>query len=352
MKRLTPYLLVLFISIAGCKKSSTNNGGSPPFPPVVDTTTFTNPILASGPDPWVIQKDGMYYYTQTFGNRVAILKTPKLSSLNTAQATTIWSPPANGPYSKNIWAPELLYLQGKWYAYFAADDGNNANHRIYVVENPAADPTTGNWEFKGKVSDVSDKWAIDANVFEHNGQLYMLWSGWQGDIDVEQDIYIAKLKNPWTVDGNRVMISSPTMSWERFGAPPTVNEGPEGIVRNGKVFITYSASGCWTDDYALGLLTLKDGTDPMVATNWTKSTSPVFAKNADNGAYGPGHNGFFKSKDGTEDWIIYHANSTAGKGCNDARSPRIQKFTWNADGSPSFGEPVKINTKIKKPAGE
>ena len=179
MKRLTPCLLILFISIAGCKKSATNNGGTPPLPPVVDTTTFTNPILASGPDPWVIQKDGRYYYTQTFGNRVAILKTPKLSSLNTAQATTIWSPPANGPYSKNIWAPELLFLQGKWYAYFAADDGNNANHRIYVVENPAADPTTGSWEFKGKVSDVSDKWAIDANVFEYNGQLYMLWSGWQ-----------------------------------------------------------------------------------------------------------------------------------------------------------------------------
>jgi hypothetical protein len=30
-----------------------------------------------------------------------------------------------------------------------------------------------------------------------------------------------------------------------------------------------------------------------------------------NGAYGPGHNGFFLSKDGTQNWLVYHANSSA-----------------------------------------
>jgi len=116
--------------------------------------------------------------------------------------------------------------------------------------------------------------------------------------------------------------------------------------------MTYSASGCWTDDYALGLLTLKTGGDPLNKTDWIKTPTPVFTKKPENGAYAPGHNGFFKSKDGKEDWIIYHANTMAGQGCSDMRNPRIQPFGWNADGTPNFGEPVKINTKIKKPSGE
>ncbi len=342
---------LFFLPIA-CSKSGNNTSTTSTTPPPATHTTFTNPLLSSGPDPWVIQKDSFYYYTQTFGNRISIFKTAKMSDLSKAPVTTIWSPPANGLYSKNIWAPEIQYLQGKWYAYFAADDGDNKNHRIYVLENASPDPLSGTWNFIGKIADPADKWAIDADVFSYNSQLYLLWSGWPGDMNTEQDIYIAKMKNPWTIDGDRVLLSAPAYSWEKMGAPPAVNEGPEGMVHNGKAFITYSASGCWTDDYSLGLLSLKEGGDPMNAADWTKTAVPVFTKKPENGAYAPGHNGFFKSKDGTEDWIIYHANSTAGQGCGDTRNPRMQKFTWNADGMPNFGEPVQINTALTRPSGE
>jgi GH43 family beta-xylosidase len=123
-------------------------------------------------------------------------------------------------------------------------------------------------------------------------------------------------------------------------------------MNNGKLFLTFSASGCWTDSYSLGLLSLKDGGDPMAPADWSKSPAPVFSTVAQNGAYAPGHNGFFKSRDGRENWIIYHANSQSGQGCGDARNPRMQQFTWNTDGSPDFGSPVKINTPIHKPGGE
>ncbi|HVK96591.1 MAG TPA: glycoside hydrolase family 43 protein [Flavisolibacter sp.] len=339
------FSFVLFLAVS-CNKPGGNT------PPVVEDKTFSNPLLVSGPDPWVVQKDGTYYYTHTFGNRVAVFKTQKITDLGSAPVTTIWTPPTTGAYSKNIWAPELHFINGKWYTYFAADDGQNKNHRLYVLENAAADPTTGNWEFKGKISDPTDKWAIDGSVFEHNGQMYFLWSGWEGDVDVRQDIYIAKMSNPWTITGNRVMISTPTFEWEKIGNPD-VNEGPQ-VFKNpsGKVFMTYSASGCWTDDYSLGLLSLKAGGDPMNPADWTKSPTPVFAKKPENNAYAPGHNGFFKSKDGSEDWIIYHANSLPNQGCTNSRNPRIQKFTWNADGTPNFGEPVKTGVKIQKPSGE
>jgi GH43 family beta-xylosidase len=222
---------------------------------------------------------------------------------------------------------------------------------MYVLENSAADPLTGDWVFKGKIADTSDKWAIDGSVFEYNAQLYFIWSGWRGNNDPGiQQIYIARMTNPWTLEGERVMLSEPTFNWERNGL---VNEGPQILKNNnGRVFLIYSASGCWTDDYALGMLSLKEGGNPLVAADWTKSPSPVFSKKPENSAFGPGHNSFFKSPDGTEDWIIYHANSVAGQGCGDARSPRIQKFTWNADGTPNFGEPVSTNSKITKPSGE
>jgi GH43 family beta-xylosidase len=74
--------------------------------------------------------------------------------------------------------------------------------------------------------------------------------------------------------------------------------------------------------------------------------------NANDGAYGPGHNGFFILPDGTENWIIYHANDSSGQGCGDSRNPRMQKFAWNADGTPNFGNPVATNTSIKKPSRE
>lgn len=342
------FAFMLLAAGISCSKKTTAITPEPPF----TDTSFMNPLLASGPDPWVVQKDTMYYYMHTLGDRLGIYSTGKMSALNKEKMTTIWLPPSGGLYSKDIWAPEIHYLQGKWYVYFAADDGNNSNHRMYVLENASADPLTGTWEFKGKIADPADKWAIDGSMFEYNGQLYFIWSGWQGDSDGRQDIYLAKMKNPWTIEGNRVMISTPTYPWENIGSP-SVNEGPEAIKNsNGKLFITYSASGCWTDDYSLGLLTLKNAGDPMNAADWSKAASPVFSKNPDNGAYAPGHNAFFKSRDGREDWLIYHANSISGQGCGNARSPRIQRFTWNADGSPDFGTPVQINAKIKKPSGE
>ncbi len=342
--------LILYLFAFSCKRES-NAQVTPPV--IAADTGFTNPLLSSGPDPWVIQKDTNYYFTHTTGVSLVIYQTSKMSDLKNAVIKTIWSPPVTGAYSKDIWAPELHYLQNKWYMYFAADSGSNNSHRIFVLENDSQDPMSDNWTFKGKVTDVSDKWAIDATVFEYKNQLYMLWSGWQGNTNGEQDIYIAKMSDPVTISSNRVLISSPTYDWEKMGAPPTVNEGPEFLMNSkGNVFITYSASGCWTDNYCLGLLSLKENGDPMNITDWNKTATPVFTSFASGGAFAPGHNGFFKSRDGTEDWIIYHANSTAGQGCGNSRSPRMQKFTWNVDGTPNFGAPVSINVVLKKPSGE
>ncbi len=322
--------------------------------------TFTNPLLPSGPDPWVTFRNGFYYYMNTTGRNLTIWKTHSIADLGRAEKKVIWTPPATGPYSRDIWAPELHYLDGKWYVYFAADAGTNQTHRMWVLENPSPDPLEGAWTLKGKIADRTDKWAIDGSVFENRHKLYLIWSGWEGDENGVQSIYIARLKNPWTVAGKRVRISTPQYPWEKVGDlhprtpqenPPhvDVNEGPEILEHGGKLFLVYSASGCWTDYYSLGMLTASAGSDLLKPSSWKKSPQPVFTESPEAHAFAPGHNSFFKSPDGKQDWIIYHANAEAGLGCGGGRSPRAQPFTWKPDGTPDFGTPVPLGTPLPLP---
>src|SRR4051812_17345401 len=111
-----PYLLVCILA---CGKGGDNDQNPAP-PPEQPVNTFTNPLLASGPDPWVIQKGEFYYYTHTQGNKISIWRTTKMSGLKDAPVQTVWTVPATGPNIHNVWAPELHYLDNKWYLYYTA----------------------------------------------------------------------------------------------------------------------------------------------------------------------------------------------------------------------------------------
>ncbi|MFN2457274.1 MAG: family 43 glycosylhydrolase [Chitinophagaceae bacterium] len=353
MKKALHYSLVriftyLLIATACSKKN--NTPPPPPPPPGPGAKTFTNPLI-NGSDPWVYQRDTFYYYTHTLGNRVAIWKTNKMSQIANAPRTTIFSPVPGTPNSEKIWAPEIHYLDGKWYTYYTAGSGHDSTQRLWVLENSNADPTTGNWVDKGRIfAGNADFWAIDGTVLEYNNSRYFIWSGRPNQSMLNQNIYIAKMSNPWTLEGSAVMISKPDLPWETVGGP--VNEGAEVLKKDNTIFLIYSASGCWTDDYKMGILTLGNGGNPLTSSDWIKNQQPVFTKQPANNSFGPGHGSFFKSRDGTEDWMIYHANTNTGEGCGERRNIRMQKFTWNASGIPVFGEPVKINIPIPVPSGE
>ncbi|EEF61435.1 family 43 glycosylhydrolase [Pedosphaera parvula] len=327
------YLLVLFCWLAG------SVFGAP----------FFNPIVSNGADPWVVAKDGFYYYTQTTGASVKVRQTRRIAGaigISNTTATTVFTPSA--PYNQNVWAPELHYLQGKWYIYYAADDGTDANHRLYVAE---ASSPLGPYTLKGKIADPSDCWAIDGTVLEKDdGTLYLVWSGWTGATHGNQNIYIAPMSNPWTISGPRVNLSTIAYSWE-YPNSTFVNEGPEILKRNGKTCIVYSANGTWTDNYCLGLMVNTDG-NYLNAASWTKNSSPIFKTyvGADGAVYAPGHCGFTHSLDGTEDWIIYHAAQYQGAGFT--RDVRAQKFTWLANDTPNLGQPIPPGVPVASPSGE
>lgn len=309
---------------------------------------FYNVIAQDGADPSIIRHtDGWYYYTKTTGGNVRLWRSRTLSGLDGSQSKVIWTPTAGTQYSSNIWAPELVRLDDKWYVYFAADDGDNANHRMYVLENTNADPFVGDWTFRGKIADSTDRWAIDGTAFVVGSRKYFIWSGWPGSQNVQQNLYIAEMSNPWTISSARVLISTPTHSWET-NTSPKVNEGPEVIIRNGKINLVYSASGSWTDSYCLGLITANAGSNLLSASSWTKRSTPIFS--TANSIWGPGHHTFTTSPDGSENWIVYHNARWQGSGWT--RQIRAQKFTWNSDDTPNFGTPVARHAAIKLPSGE
>lgn len=312
------------------------------------SATFTNPLLPSGPDPWITRDGDTYYYMHTLGNRLAIWRTRDISRLAEAEHKTIWTPPATGPNAQSIWAPELHRIDGKWYVYYtaAASGHDDDDHRgVFVIENASADPMAGAWVDRGRVNTAHP--GIDGTVFAHGGKRYFAYSPYVGPDSV---LAIAEMANPWTLTGPEVVIARPDLPWERRGGRQIL-EGPEFLAGpKGDLFLTYSASACWSDDYALGLLHAPPGSDPLNPAAWTKAPRPVLAKSPGNNVYATGHNGFFTSPDGREQWIIYHANTGADQKCTAKRSPRIQRVEWTADGRPVFPIPAAAGAPLAPPA--
>jgi GH43 family beta-xylosidase len=210
---------------------------------------------------------------------------------------------------------------------------------MYVLENASANPLDGAWGERGQIETNWQSFSLDATTFEHDGTRYLVWAQHDPAIGGNTNLYIAAMSNPWTISGDQVMITRPEYDWEIIGF--LVNEGAAVIKRSGRIFISYSASA--TDaNYAMGLLTASQDSDLLNASSWSKLPHPVF-KSA-NGVYGPGHNSFTVSPDGTYDILVYHGRdyeNISGDPLNDPnRHTRVQQLLWHADGTPNFGEPV------------
>ncbi|PJJ60041.1 glycoside hydrolase family 43 protein [Hymenobacter chitinivorans] len=301
-------------------------------PPSADQTHV---LVPDGEDPWVISHEGQLYYctVDRLKRKILVAKFSRLQDMAAAELVEVW-PGLQGatPEFVEIWAPELQLIDGQWYVYFALYNARLGEERLYALQGISADPQ-GEYEFKGKLAVPTDRWAIDGTVLRlDDEQLYFLWSGWEGATNVSQNLYIARMSNPWTISSDRVCISRPEHDWEKQGYP-YVNEGPQVLQRQGRTFVIYSASGSWTDDYCLGQLTYLGG-DPLSPAAWRKEPRPVFAKTST--IFGPGHASFVEL--GGQDYIIYHAARRSRAGW--ARQIRYKPFTWHEDGSPDFGEPL------------
>ena len=313
--------------------------------------TYLNPVVTQRADPYIYKHiDGYYYFLASVPeyDRIEIRKSKTINELFKAPSVIVWKKHLDGDMSELIWAPEIHYIDKKWYIYFAAAPnkevtGITFNHRMYVIECLDADPLTGTWTEKGQIKTGWESFSLDATILQHKGKLYYIWAQEDRNVNYEShsNIYIAEMENPWTLRTKPVMLTQPLLDWEIkiFW----VNEGPAILKKNGKIFLTYSASAT-DENYCMGGLVVNENDDLVDPKSWKKLEKPVFKTSYKNKQYGPGHNSFTVSEDGMKDLLVYHArNYTDIEGdplYDPNRHTRVQVIEWDKDGFPIFGEPV------------
>ena len=307
--------------------------------------SLVNPLVKQRADPHVTRDaKGYYYFTATVPeyDRIELRRSRSLNGLGTAPAKVVWRQHASGPMSANIWAPELHRIGGKWYLYFTAGRADAPfDVRLYVLENAATNPLEGKWVERGQLKTGWESFALDATTFALKGQRYLAWAQRPPGASKHMSaLYIARMDTPLSIEGPAVLLTEPEYAWEKVKFD--VTEAPAVLVKNGRVFMTYSASA--TDaNYAMGLLVAKDSANLLDASSWTKSREPVFASSAATSQYGPGHNAFTTSADGKTSILVYHARDyrdIEGEPLLDPnRHTRVQAISWKQDGMPDFGIP-------------
>ncbi len=307
---------------------------------------YNKPWILQRADPYIYRHtDGRYYFTASVPeyDRVVLRCADTLDGLKEAEEKEIWHKHETGIMSYHVWAPELHYINGAWYIYFAAGEKDDIwNIRPYVLECLDADPMAGTWREKGALACAADDefsfraFSLDATVFENKGEYFCIWAEKVGVGRQISNLYIAQMESPYQLKTVQVLLTTPDYDWER--GEFWVNEGPSVIKRGGRIFVTYSASDTGPS-YCMGMMTADENADLLDPRSWDKSRYPVLCSDASKEIYGPGHNSFTVDSDGN-DILVFHARTnTKIDGdplYNPNRHAMLMKIKWDKDEKPVF----------------
>ena len=309
-------------------------------------TEYNTPFIEQRADPYIYRHtDGSYYFTASVPayDCIVLRKAETLEGLQNAQETIIWRKHESGEMSQHSWAPEIHFLFGKWYIYFAAGEKDDIwKIRPFVLECQGDDPITDTWVEKGKMQRSDDDiysfeaFSLDATILEHKGSYYYIWAE-KVSVGIQiSNLYIAKMESATKLATAQVLLTTPDYDWERVDI--WVNEGPAAIKHNGRIFVTYSASATG-ECYCMGMLSIGEDEDLLDPRAWKKERRPVLCSDREKGFYGPGHNSFTKLPDG-RDVCVYHARTyleIEGDPLYDPnRHTMLMEVKWNEQGYPVF----------------
>lgn len=301
---------------------------------------YNEPWILQRADPFICRHNGKYYFTASVPayDRIILRSADTLAGIADAEEVTIWEKHASGIMSAHIWAPELHYLDGKWYIYFAGGEKEDIwKIRPYVLEGADENPVAGTWKELGMMQCADEDefsfrgFSLDATIFENRGKQYYVWAEKVGVGRQISNLYIAEMETPNKLKTVQVLLTTPDYDWERVGF--WVNEGPAVIKRNGKIFLTYSASETGTP-YCMGMLTANEDSDLLDPLSWKKERYPVLQSDASLEIYGPGHNSFTVDEEGN-DILVYHARKESviegDPLYNPNRHTMLMKIKWEEE---------------------
>ncbi|MCR4934714.1 MAG: family 43 glycosylhydrolase [Lachnospiraceae bacterium] len=309
-------------------------------------TDFNEPFIIQRADPYVYRHtDGIYYFTASVPeyDKIVLRKSDSLKGLKNAKEVVIWNKHESGEMSKHIWAPELHFLDGKWYIYFAAGmEEDKWRIRPFVLECEGNDPCNDKWIEKGMIQKSDDdiysflSFSLDATIFENKGERYYVWAEKVAAGVGISNLYIAKMESPIKLKTPQVLLTTPDYDWERVDI--WVNEGPAVLKHDGKIYLTYSASATG-ECYCMGMLSIGEDENLLDPRAWVKEKKPVLSSDANKGFFGPGHNSFTKLPDGS-DVCVFHARTykdIEGDPLYDPnRHTMLMKVEFSKDNTPIF----------------
>ena len=311
------------------------------------STLYNKPFIEQRADPYICRhEDGTYYFTASVPDydRIILRSARTLAGLKEAEEVTVWRRHESGEQSVHIWAPEIHYLDGRWYIYYAAGDKDDVwEIRPYVLRCTGEDPVKDPWEEMGMMQAADgDKFSfhdfsLDATVFENGGERYYIWAEKTGVGKKVSNLYIARMESPVKLSTDQVLLTTPDYDWERIGF--WVNEGPAFLRHNGRIYMTYSASETGAC-YCMGMLSIDEDADLLDPRAWKKERYPVLCTSEEMGLFGPGHNSFVKAEDGVTDVCVYHArpySEIVGDPLYDPnRHAMLMKVIYDEAGRPVF----------------
>jgi len=318
-------------------------------------TQFNSPFIPQRADPFVCRgPDGSWYFSASVPDydKIILRRAPTLKELASAEEKTVWTKHPSGPMSCHVWAPELHFLDGKWYIYFAAGEIDDVwKIRPYVLECQGDNPMKDPWKEMGMIRRSDDDiysfeaFSLDSTVFEANGQRYLVWAE-KVSVGIQiSNLYIAKMESPLKLSTAQVLLTTPDYDWERVDI--WVNEGPAVLKKDGKIFLTYSASATGAC-YCMGMLSISEDADLLDPRAWKKEKKPVLSSDWKKHLYGPGHNSFVRTDDG-KDLCIFHARPyekiTGNPLYDPNRHAYIMEVKWSEKGEPVFSYDNLIRTE-------
>ncbi len=319
-------------------------------------------FIADRADPYItLGEDRYYYFTASYPmygakdkdgyDRIILRRSKTIEGLKTAEEKVLWNANESKTSHRFIWAPEIHYIGGKWYIYYAASGSANNVWDIncHVLMCTGSDPYNDKWVEKGKFQAAEgDKtsftgFSLDMTYFECNGKSYVIWAQKVGN----SNLYMAETdpSEPWKTTTKAMLLTKPEYYWECVSIP--VNEGPSVLIHDGKVIVAYSASATGPE-YCIGYMYADEKADLMDIKSWTKQKTPALVSEDLIDEYGPGHNSFTTDENGNY-IFVYHSRSKecyegkCGYGTEDSlydpcRSARIRTVQWDGNGLPVLNQ--------------
>ncbi len=304
---------------------------------------FDFPIAHHRADPDMCKWNGKYYFIATNdaddNHTLYIREADTIQGLVNAPETLLLDSTTYEGIGGLLWAPEFHEINGRLYIFHACTPGEffwEESHIMCLKE--GGDPMNRNdWSRPKRVcradgTDICEAGkdiTLDMTCFLWEGEYSAIWS--QRPFlpkDLGAWLYIAKLNpaEPWKLASDPIILSKPDYGWANNHT--FVDEGPFALLRDDRLFITFSSAAVDTS-YVVGLLQIKKGLDPLNRSNWKKTGYPLLTSRSMEGEFGTGHNEYVIDDDG-EIWNTYHARP----GTDAPRSSGVRRVHFDIDGEP------------------